>query len=114
MYFQYGDKEIEYLKSKDKVLGEAIDKIGHIDRETEPDLFASVVHHIIAQQISKAAQTTVWQRMNDHLGSVTAESICQCDVEELQKLGMTFKKAEYIKDVAEKVNSGEFDIEALP
>ncbi len=28
MYFDYGEKEINYLKKKDKRLGEAIDKIG--------------------------------------------------------------------------------------
>jgi hypothetical protein len=28
MYFQYGDKEIEYLKSKDKKLAEVIDNEG--------------------------------------------------------------------------------------
>ena len=33
MYFEYGDTEIEYLKRKDKKLGEAIDHIGHIYRE---------------------------------------------------------------------------------
>lgn len=28
MYFEYGEKEIEYLKSCDKLLGDVIDKIG--------------------------------------------------------------------------------------
>lgn len=39
MYFQYGDKEIEYLRSKDKKLAEVIDKVGHIDRTVDTDLF---------------------------------------------------------------------------
>ena len=33
MYFEYGDKETEYLKSRDARLAEVIDKIGHIDRK---------------------------------------------------------------------------------
>jgi DNA-3-methyladenine glycosylase II len=33
MYFNYGEKEIEYLKRRDKKLGAAIDAIGHINRE---------------------------------------------------------------------------------
>ena len=37
MYFQYGDKEIEYLRSKDKKLAEVIDKVGHIDRTVDTD-----------------------------------------------------------------------------
>jgi hypothetical protein len=35
MYFEYGDKETEYLKRRDKRLGEAIDAIGHIERELD-------------------------------------------------------------------------------
>ena len=33
MYFEYGEKEILYLKSKDKKLAEVIDKIGWIERD---------------------------------------------------------------------------------
>jgi hypothetical protein len=46
MYFEYGYKETEYLKRKDKRLGEAIGAIGHIYREVDAGLFPSVVHHI--------------------------------------------------------------------
>lgn len=47
MHFQYGDKKTEYLKKKDKVFGEIIERIGHIKREVDSDLFSSVIHHII-------------------------------------------------------------------
>lgn len=113
MYFIYGSKEVEYLKSKDKVLGELIDQIGHIERETDTDLFSSVVHHIIGQQISTKAQTTIWNRMREKYGEVNAETISAADPDELQSLGMTFRKAEYIKDFAEKVHSGAFDLEEI-
>ena len=64
LYFTYGDTEINYLKSKDKVLGELIDKIGPVRREVDTDLFSSVVHHIIGQQISTKAQATLWGRID--------------------------------------------------
>ena len=113
MYFIYGSKEVDYLKSKDKVLGKLIDQIGHIERETDTDLFSSVVHHIIGQQISTKAQTTIWNRMREKYGEVNAETISAGDLDELQSLGMTFRKAEYIRDFAGKVHSGEFDLEAI-
>ncbi len=113
MYFIYGSKEVEYLKSKDKALGELIDQIGHIERETDTDLFSSVVHHIIGQQISTKAQATIWNRMREKYGEVNAETISAADPDELQSLGMTFRKAEYIKDFAEKVHSGAFDLEEI-
>lgn len=113
MYFAYGEKETAHLKRKDKKLAAAIDKIGQIERKTDEDLFSSVVHHIVGQQISTAAQATIWRRLNETLGGINAAAIGAASVAELQKFGMTFKKAEYIKDFAAKVQSGEFAIEAL-
>ena len=68
MYFEYGENEITYLRNKDKKLSEVIDQIGMIEREVDTDLFSAVVHHIIGQQISTKAQTTIWQRMKETLG----------------------------------------------
>lgn len=65
MYFAYGEAEVSYLRQKDKRLCQVIDRIGHIDRPVDTDLFSSVVHHIIGQQISTKAQATIWQRMQD-------------------------------------------------
>lgn len=72
--FEYGDRETEYLRSKDRKLGVVIDRIGHIDRAVDTDLFSSVIHHIIGQQISTKAQQTLWKRLNDGLGEVTPDT----------------------------------------
>ena len=113
MYFEYGEKETEYLKSKDKKLAEAIEKIGHIYRETDDDLFLSVVKQIVGQQISAPAFKTVWKRVEDKLGEVSAENICGISDEELQSCGLSYRKVSYIKDFSRKVHSGEFDVEKL-
>ena len=113
MYFEYGETEIAYLCAKDKRLCEVIDRIGHIERTVDSDLFSAVVHHIVGQQISTKAQATIWQRMQDALGEVTAETVLAAGVPRLQSLGMTFRKAEYITDFAEKVRSGAFDLAAV-
>ena len=112
-YFAYGERELSYLRQKDKRLGAVMDRIGHIDRAVDPDLFSSVVHHIIGQQISTKAQATIWQRIHDTLGSINAETILNAGVPALQALGMTFRKAEYITDFAEKVHTGAFDLNAV-
>ena len=113
MNFEYGEQELDYLRRKDKRLCEVIDRIGHIDRAVDTDLFSSVVHHIIGQQISTRAQATIWQRIQDTLGAVNAETILSAGVPKLQSLGMTFRKAEYITDFAAKVHSGAFDLEGI-
>jgi DNA-3-methyladenine glycosylase II len=113
MFFQYGETEINYLKNRDKILGGAIDKIGHIERTIDTDLFSSIIRHIIGQQISTSAQKTIWERMTNKLAVIKPDNICNLSIEEIQKFGMTFKKAEYIKDFSGKVKSGEFDLDNI-
>lgn len=113
MYFEYGDKEISYLREKDKKLAEVIDRLGFIKREIDTDLFSSVIHHIIGQQISTKAQATIWKRMVDSFGTVDAEKILSAGILQLQSFGMTFRKAEYITDFAKKVHDGDFDLQAV-
>ena len=113
MIFQYGDAELSHLRNRDPRLAEVIDCVGRVEREVDADLFSSVVHHIVGQQISTRAQATIWFRLHDALGGVTAESILAAGIPKLQSLGMTFRKAGYIVDFAEKVHSGAFDLEGV-
>lgn len=111
--FEYSEEETGYLKSRDKRLGEVIDKTGHIYRQTDDNLFSSVIHHIIGQQISTKAQATIWQRIKTAYGEVTPGIIYNSSVNELQLFGITFRKAGYIKDFSEKVINGEFNLNAV-
>jgi DNA-3-methyladenine glycosylase II len=113
LFFQYGEAEIDYLKNRDKILGNAIDRIGRIKRAIDTDLFSSIIHHIIGQQISSAAQKTIWKRMKNKLGVITEDVICDVSVEKIQSFGMTFKKAEYIRDFSYKIKCGELHLEEL-
>ena len=113
-YFEYGDEAIEHLKSRDTKFAAAIDAVGHVYREMDDgDLFSGVVHHIVGQQISSAALATVWGRMQENLEQITPATVNFTSVDELQACGITFKKAAYIKRFAEKVESGEFDLDAV-
>lgn len=113
IYFEYGETEINYLSKKDKRMAEAIEAIGHITRTCDTDLYSSVIRHIVGQQISSKAQLTIWKRMNGGLGEISPASISAASADTLQSFGITFKKAEYIKDFAAKVSSGEFSLEAV-
>lgn len=113
MYFNYGETETEYLKSKDARLAEVIDQLGHIYRPVDTDLFESVVHTIIAQQISTKAEQTICRRMADRYGRITAEKVLAAAPGELQSLGISFRKEDYIRDFAHKVHTGQFDPDSI-
>ncbi len=112
MYFCCDPAAIEHLK-EDPKMGAVIDQIGPIQRAVDPDLFSSVVHHIIGQQISTKAQATIWQRMQDAFGSVNPDSVLSAGTDRLQAFGISFRKAQYIMDFAGKIRSGAFDLESI-
>lgn len=111
--FKYGQKEIEYLKRKDKKLGAAIDSIGMIEREIIPDPFTALVSSIVGQQISSKAADTVWNRLSSLLGDITPNSIANADLADIQSCGMTLRKAGYIKGIADAAIYGEIDFSRL-
>jgi len=112
-YFQYGETEITFLKSKDAALSKAIDEIGHVQRELIPDIFMALINSIIGQQISTKAQKTVWARFLTMFAPVVPAHICSLPAEKLQTCGTTLKKAGYIKEIAESIVDGSLDLAQL-
>jgi DNA-3-methyladenine glycosylase II len=111
--FQYGQAEIEYLKKKDKKLAAAIERIGFVERKIIPDVFTALINSIVSQQISAKAADTIWARMQQHFGEITPETFALKTAEEVQQCGITMKKAIYIKNIADAVLNGEFNIAEL-
>lgn len=112
-YLEYGAREIAYLKSHDPTLGKAMDEIGHVYREVIPDMFMALVNSIIGQQISTKAQETVWVRFLDMFEPVTPGHIVSIPDDELQKCGISTRKAQYIKEITTSVVDGSIDLEEL-
>lgn len=112
-YFEYGEKEIEYLKKKDKKLGAAIESIGPIKRQITPDPFEALASSIVGQQISSKAADTVWRRLNELLGSITPAAINQAEIAQIQACGMSQRKAGYLKGIAEAAAAGDVDFNTL-
>ncbi len=113
MYFIYSHEATDHLKKRDKKLAQAIEQIGPIERVVNPDIFSSIIRHIVGQQISTAAQETICKRLVEKLGTLDAKTIVTCSDDELQSCGLSFRKVEYMKDFAQKVHSGEFSVQEL-
>jgi len=78
-----------------------------------PDLFQAIVYNIIGQQISTAALNTIWGRLIEKLNDISVETILSISGDELQSIGITYRKAEYIQEFARKVQSGSYRLEDL-
>ena len=112
-YFEYGETELAHLRKKDKKLGEAIDRIGMIKREVNPDIFSALVESVVGQQISSKAAATVCGRLND-LSSMDSHKLHALTAEEIQACGMSMIKAGYIKNIADAAVSKVIDFDTLP
>jgi len=110
--FKYGKAEIDHLKSCDKKLGRAIDRIGMIERQVIPDLFEALVHSVVAQQISSKAAATVWGRLCGIFGTLPPK-VASADLADIQQCGLSMRKARYIKGIGEAAVSGDLDLAGL-
>ena len=108
--FQYGQAEIDYLTRRDRKLGRAIGHIGMIERQVMPDLFQALSHSVVAQQISRKAADTVWGRLCERLLNVTPRKVANTDVSDIQKCGLSMRKARYIKGIGEAAIRGDLDL----
>jgi DNA-3-methyladenine glycosylase II len=111
--FQYGQAEIDYLTRRDRKLGRAIGRIGMVERPVMPDLFKALVHSIVAQQISRKAADTVWAKLAERLADVAPRNVAGTDVSDIQKCGLSMRKAGYIKGIGEAAMSGRLDFVKL-
>jgi len=112
-YFEYGKIEMDYLKSVDLIMGDAIERMGKIEREVIPDLFTALVYAIVGQQISAKAVNTIWNRMQQSFYEITPRIIASSQVSEIQQCGMSTRKASYIKSAGESVVEGLINLEEL-
>lgn len=112
-YFDYRQEEIDYLKSVDAALGAAMSRMGRVERVIIPDLFAALVHAIVGQLISVKAVHTVWERMQGQFGEISPQNMAVQTADDIQKCGMTMKKAVCIQNIAQTIAQGAFQLEEL-
>lgn len=111
--FAYGQTETDYLTARDPVLGQAIRRIGPIEREVIPNLFTALVNSIAGQQISGKALATVWARLCDRLGEITPETVLAAGEDGLRGCGLSGRKASYMLSAARAVQDGTLPIHSL-
>ncbi len=112
-YYKYGETEVNYLKSKCKKLSKAIDRIGMIERSIIPESFPALISSIISQQISTKAAATVKERLKNLIGEISAENILIASHESIQACGMSNRKVNYIRGIAEAAQSGLINFDKL-
>jgi DNA-3-methyladenine glycosylase II len=104
---------IAYLRDRDPVLREVIDRVGDFKLEREPQIFTALVRAIISQQISTGAARSIYRRLCERVGGEAhlLDGLARLSTDELRAVGVSPQKARYLCDLATKIASGEVLLE---
>lgn len=103
----YWEQACAELMKHDRILKKLIPKYGSVFLRTRGDAFTTLARAIVGQQISVAAAQSVWNRvLLASKNKVSPKNILALSVEELRAAGLSGRKVEYIRDLAEHFDSG--------
>ncbi|MBI3443202.1 DNA-3-methyladenine glycosylase 2 family protein [Candidatus Woesebacteria bacterium] len=109
-------KKAEKFLLKDKYIGPLIKKYGpcKIKPAKKKNYFVDLVETIASQQLSYKAALTIFNRIKEKAGGeITAENILGLKDKEIRACGMSWAKASYVKDLAQRVKSNKLQITKL-
>ena len=103
---------LDQLARLDPDIAMARERYGPPPDRSLPASFETLARAVIGQQISRAAASAIWTRMKDQ-NTASASSIAGMTVDQLMPLGLSRRKAEYLIGIADELNTGRLDLDAL-
>lgn len=110
---QFINNGIKALALIDQDVALAFDEIGAPPPRHRAKGFETFLSIIISQQISTEVAQVILQRVINLLPERSAKALLSVEDQDLRDAGMSFRKIEYAKGLAEAVHAGSFDIDGL-
>ncbi len=101
------------LASVDEDIDRALRRLGPPPPRLRPAGFETFLSTIVSQQISTEAARAIMGRVSGLLPVCSPAALLTLADSDLRAAGLSFRKIEYAKGLAEAVQDGRFDIEAL-
>ena len=105
----YWNRACRELADRDPVLADLISRNRSDVLRGSGDAFRTLVNAIVGQQISVAAAAGIWGRLASAWPELSPESLMDAPVERLREVGLSGRKAEYVRGVAAAFATGEVD-----
>ena len=77
------------------------------------DLFQALVQSIVSQQLAVKVAEVIFQRLENLLVEITAKNLLAAKLEDLRACGLSGRKIEYLRGIAEAQLSGTVDFRSL-
>jgi len=117
----FSAEAMEHLRAADPVMGAVVDRIGPLDLEARTrgrpgDAYGALVRSITGQQLSVKAARTIYLRLAGLFGdrTPTPAELIATDPDDLRAVGLSYQKAAYLRDLAERVEDGRLELERFP
>ena len=95
---------IKHLKKMDPDLKRLFDSYRVNDLKSETNYFKSLIRSIVYQQLSGNAARKIFKRFNNFFSGNSfpmPKTILDTDIEKLRLIGLSYRKAEYINNIAQ-------------
>lgn len=109
--FALNDVEVQYLIQSDPKLETLIKIVHRVEIDLDSNYYRSLVRQIIWQQLSWKAAASITKRVESLWGGYDPETFLQIPEESWRSTGLSRQKIRYIRDLTEKVLSGQVDFE---
>jgi len=106
-------KGMEVLVKIDKDVANAVEIVGFPAPRLRPTGFKTLFAIIISQQISTDAANAIHKRVVALLGELSPDSLLNTDPEALRSAGMSYRKIEYARGLAEATIDGRLDLKGM-
>ncbi len=111
-YVECTDEAMAYLCERDEKLKAVIERYGRLERRRTEGLFEALISSFVAQQISTKAADVIWNRLEAATG-IEPGKLASIKEEDLRALGLSGRKALYVKGAAKAVVDGTLDLNSL-
>lgn len=110
-------KAVAHLRAADPEMADVIERVGRCTWEgaTDHSHFGFVVRCIVYQQLSGKAAATIFARLQAMYGgrNPTPAQMLATPTAKLRSVGLSARKAEYARELAQRVRDGELPLDAL-
>ncbi len=105
---------LDAIAAREPAIARALRLAGYPPPRVRDRGYTTLLRTIVGQQVSVAAATSVWNKLEAALGEITPEAVLAADFDTLRACGLSRQKQGYARSLSELVASGELILEHLP
>ena len=106
---------LDAIAGREPAIARALSRAGYPEPRIRPTGYATLLRTIVGQQVSVAAASSIWNRLEALLGKELApERVLAADYDALRGAGLSRQKQGYVRSLCALVAAGELDFDSLP